>query len=264
MTSSIEPLATPPVIQILGIPIHAITHDMAVHIGQEYLDAQPTQPRLIFTPNPEIVLTGYRQPRYAEILKQADLNVPDGHGLLWASRGQLPERVTGTDLLLQLLTRANVLRYTVGFVLDRNGLSSQSDVEQVMRTNYPQCTTVIWYGDDALSNASVHSSTVHSSAEAMPQLIFVALGSPTQEQWSVEHRHRYAHEQTGTKLIMAVGGGIDYLTGRQRRAPLFFRRRGLEWLWRLARQPKRLKRIWNAVIVFPYTVWRNRMAESIT
>ena len=80
-----------------------------------------------------------------------------------------------------------------------------------------------------------------------PDILFVAFGHGKQEKWINE----YLRDLPSVKIAMGVGGAFDYLSGQTSRAPLWMRKIGLEWLYRLIREPKRLKRIWRAVIIFP-------------
>jgi len=87
-----------------------------------------------------------------------------------------------------------------------------------------------------------------------PDCIFVALGAPRQEEWIRDNISKYPT----VKIAMGVGGSFDFISGRVRRAPIIFRNIGIEWLWRLAVQPWRARRIFNAVIFFPLTVLREK------
>jgi N-acetylglucosaminyldiphosphoundecaprenol N-acetyl-beta-D-mannosaminyltransferase len=82
---------------------------------------------------------------------------------------------------------------------------------------------------------------------ASPDILFVALGAPKQERWIFENLNKLE----SVKLAMGVGGAFDFLSGKTKRAPLWMRKIGLEWFWRLIIEPRRVKRIIDAVIVFP-------------
>lgn len=195
--------------------------------------------QIVFTSNPEILLYARKHKEFSELLNTVStLNVPDGSGLVWMSQGKLAERITGTDLMMYLLEEANTEGRTVGFVLNADGLSSKEDVKKAMRQQFSHCNAII----------------TNDTFDEEPEIVFVGLGSPLQEEWC----QKQSTALTETNIILTVGGGVDFLTDRQTRSPLFFQRTGLEWLWRLIQQPRRIKRIVNAVIVFPLTVWRDR------
>lgn len=190
------------------------------------------RPYVVFTPNPEILVYARKHPEYCATLNSGDLLIPDGQGLVWASRGKIKERVAGSDVMQKLLAYANDKSQSIGFVIRKDGLSTPDDIKTMLKIHYPQCQVSI-------------------ITDTMPEqpigIIFVSLGFPQQEHWVAEMRDRLPH----TKILMTVGGSIDFLTGKQKRAPLFFRTIGLEWLWRLILQPSRIKRIFTAVIIFP-------------
>ena len=89
---------------------------------------------------------------------------------------------------------------------------------------------------------------------AQPEILFVALGAPKQEIWIYENLKK----MPSVKLAMGVGGSFDFISGRIKRAPLIFQRLGLEWLWRLILEPRRIKRIYNATAKFGWVVLKNK------
>jgi N-acetylglucosaminyldiphosphoundecaprenol N-acetyl-beta-D-mannosaminyltransferase len=92
----------------------------------------------------------------------------------------------------------------------------------------------------------------------MPDVLFVAFGMGKQEKWINENLRKLP----SVKIVMGVGGAFDYISGVISRAPLFLRRIGLEWLYRLARQPSRIKRIFNATVVFAYFLIKNKITKK--
>lgn len=234
---------------ILGLRISPSSADQVFDLCRQWLAATPAatsvtaNPKIIFTPNPEIAVYAYRHPEYKQIVQSADLLIPDGIGLYLAARGALPERVTGVDLMMRLLTYAEQQGITVACILNRQGLSSPADIEQAMRREYPKLKCMAVYAD--------------APAAVTAQLILVGLGFPAQEYWCDEHRTTLPN----AKILLAVGGSLDYLTRRQTRAPGFLRIVGLEWLWRVVHQPWRLSRILTATIIFPWLVFKHRYAR---
>lgn len=204
----------------------------------------------IVTANPEILLEARRDAEYAKTLQQADLRVVDGFGL-WALlrlAGQKVERVTGVDLAEVVLDQAQKEGWRVGFV------GGGSNVAQKARTNvqkrFPSLEVhteeggrvgVDGTGDDVGEEAR------HRLVLFAPHVLFVAFGHPKQERWIA----KYLADFPSVKVVIGVGGTFDYWAGTVRRAPPVLRVLGLEWLWRLILEPRRFKRIWNAVVVFP-------------
>lgn len=217
-------------VTILGVKISCLT-PASVQQWLTSVVTQPssTQPRLVFTPNPEILVLAQQQPSFRDILNSADLSLPDGQGIVWFSQHRIHRRITGVDTMFFLLDLAQRYHLSVGFVLNPHGLSKLEDITQLMQHYYPGVAIT-----------------------TEPDILFVGLGAPQQEYWAYQHQSSLNR----TKLILTVGGGLDFLTGQQRRAPIFFQKMGVEWLWRLYHQPQRLRRIINATIVFPYYCWR--------
>ncbi|EKD78824.1 MAG: hypothetical protein ACD_41C00257G0009 [uncultured bacterium] len=213
---------------LLGVRLSTQTITTTTQQIDRWLADHPKTPKIVYTPNPEILVYAYHHPDYLTILNQADLTLPDGIGVVWLSQGNIPERITGTDILKKIVEKSNNQDYSIGVVLRKTGLSQPSDLPGMIVT--------------------------HDRFETVPDVVVVALGFPEQEQWVHDHLAALA----GCRLVMTVGGGIDFLTGKQRRAPLLFRRLGLEWLWRLFHQPWRWRRIVTATIIFPYLVLKQR------
>lgn len=219
---------------VLGVKIDPVTTQDALEILYGQL-ATAVTPYTVVTPNPEIITYAFNHPEYRLLLNTADLHLPDGQGLVWMSQGKIPERVTGIDTMIAILDYANGQNLSIGIVLAPDGLSSSQLVKKVMAEQYPNCKLSITY---------------HMFEYGIPDIVFVALGFPWQEQWMMQHRETLVN----TKLIMTVGGAVDFITKQQIRAPLFFRKIGLEWLWRLTKQPQRFQRIIVAIFIFPYLV----------
>jgi N-acetylglucosaminyldiphosphoundecaprenol N-acetyl-beta-D-mannosaminyltransferase len=209
-------------IKILGIKIDNITFNHVLSSIENYLNSSKT--RYIVTPNPEIILQAQKDKELMDILNTADLAIPDGIGLKIASKFKIKERITGTDLMFEIFKKYKSKKYK--FIINENGLSSKKEI---------------------IEKANVQID------DNLPDIILVGLGCPQQEKWIKYNSIKYP----SAKLILTIGGGFDFLTGKQKRAPLLLRKIGLEWLWRLYNQPKRYKRIFNATIIF---IWKTIMS----
>ncbi len=208
----------------------------------------------IVTPNPEIILTatGHDEELFY-ILNKADLAVPDGVGLKLASwlLGKNLIRITGADLLKDILAMAEEQSRRVAVFNWRSGLSSTRDILQALTVHYPKLQALVI---DVERQTVMDEQILARAREFAPEIIFSTSGAPYQEKFIF---HALPELKT-VRLGMGVGGSFDFLSGRIKRAPQWLRRLGLEWLWRLIKQPKRWQRIFNAVIVFPYKflLWR--------
>lgn len=173
-------------------------------------------------------------PRLRAIVHGCDLVSADGQSVVWASRllgDPLPERVAGIDLMEALLTLAERKGYRV-FVLGARRFVLERAVAE-LRRRHPLLALAGYrdgYFDD--SESEVVCAEIHA---ARADILFVAISSPRKEYWLARH-----FDQLGVSFAMGVGGSIDVIAGVTRRAPRAAQRLGLEWLFRLAQEPRRL------------------------
>ena len=217
---------------IFGIPIDNLDRNEVQRKLLSLLD----EPRFhrVATVNPEFLLLARKNKVFQTILREADLRIADGIGLsfpFWLSGEVFRGRSPGADLLLWLCERAEEKRLTIGLLLTPDGLSLPHEIRIALRQKFPHLNIAV-----ALEEANI---------------VFSNFGAPLQEV-ALEHLRE---KPSQIRLAMGVGGAFDYLTGKIPRAPKWFQKIGLEWLWRLFHQPKRWRRIWNAVIVFPIQVF---------
>jgi len=235
-------------INILGVKISNLDKEKLLVRAKDFL-ADDKQ-HFIVTPNPEILLAAAKDEELSYILNQADLALGDGIGLKiagWFS-GRNLKRVTGADFSAELLNLSVRENIKVGILLWKNGLSKKLDVEAALRAKYPQLNFFV----SAISREA-DAKIGEEFLNFAPQIILVGLGFPYQEKFIY---HNLKNISSG-KIFIGVGGSLDFITGKRRRAPKIFRQIGMEWLWRFLFSPqidvgqKRSARIWNAICVFP-------------
>lgn len=219
----------------LGVPVDVTSMEGALARAAQAVASGP--PLVVVAVNPEKVIKAEKDPALREFILQAGLRIPDGVGLLLASRlrgGALRERVTGIDLFLALCAQAGVRGWRVYLLGAR-----QESVEGAARdlgSRFPSLALAGWR--DGYFAADQAESVADAVRTAGTDLLFVALGSPMQE----DFLRRYG-TATGARVLMGVGGSFDVLSGRVPRAPRAMRAVGLEWLYRLYREPSRLGRM---------------------
>jgi len=209
----------------------------------------------VITLNPEMVVTAQRDQDFATIVNRAGLVVPDGVGVVWgAQKLGYPsiQKVPGIELVEQILALATCagerkLRvYLLGAKLD-----VVEDARRRAELRYPG---VVFCGAHHGYFTAEDSETIVAQVNAAePDLLLVGLGSPRQEYWIAEHA-----KQLNCRAAIGIGGVFDVWAGRVERAPLFLRRLGLEWLYRLVKQPSRLPRM-MALPRFVILVYRRRI-----
>lgn len=204
----------------------------------------------IVTPNAEIMLYAARHPKFLRTLASAEFCLPDGVGILWASRclnRPLPFRLAGSDTLEALLP---AYQGTVFLWGGQRGVAQRA-VQQLQR-RFPKVSVL--GAASGYYEPSEEPDIIEAIRRARPRLVLLGLGSPRQE--NLMQQVYAAYPQA---WYMGVGGMIDVLAGRCLRAPAVWRRLGLEWVYRAARDPIRLRR-WPALLQFAAWV----IAQKIT
>ncbi len=181
----------------------------------------------ITTVNPEYLLEARSNARFRTSLQNAHVRLVDGFGIVLIARlrGQKLYRLTGADILPKLLAWAEQEKLPVAIWNQPTGLSSQEDIVSMLTARYPALRVS------------------YNSTPSEYALVLCTYGAPIQE--------LFLDTLSEPGIKIGIGGALDFLTGRQRRAPYIVRCLGFEWLWRLCWQPRRLGRIWRAVVVFP-------------
>jgi N-acetylglucosaminyldiphosphoundecaprenol N-acetyl-beta-D-mannosaminyltransferase len=194
--------------------------------------------------NPEILVAAKHDKEFAEVLNRATMRIADGVGLKYAVsilKKQQFERVAGVDLMAKLIPHATDLGLPV--VLIGGDTDVAEDLSECYQKQYPKAKFIGLQGVKNIKNPlkmeeeEVFTKVYDIVAVRRPCLVFVSFGSPQQEKWIWSHQ-----EQFKGCIVMGVGGAFDFLSGRVRRAPVWIRNIGLEWLFRLIIQPWRWKR----------------------
>jgi len=235
-------------VRLLGVPIDPVTRDEALGRLRAYL-ADGGQHH-VMTPNSEMLVAASRDEGFRSLLNRTDLNLPDSQGLLSMARrtGQrLPMRVTGVDTVTDLC--ASLTKEHPVFLLGGAPGVAEKAADALKAKNPGLDIAGTYAGSPSDADASDILQKISASGA---HILFVAYGAPRQDVWIDKH----LKELPSVKVAMGVGGTFDFLAGVQKRAPLLFRRLGLEWLWRVIREPKRIGRIFTAVVVFPFLVMR--------
>lgn len=192
----------------------------------------------VYTPNVDHLVRAERDREFCRAYAEADLCLADGTPLLWACRllkRALPEKVSGSDLVQPLLRRAAGLGWRVYLLGGAPGVAA--DAASLLTG---QGVNIVGHDAPRIALEGPDDETpaaLQRIRRAAPDLLLVALGAPKQEVWI--HRHALA---LGPAVSVGVGASLDFLVGRVRRAPRWMSRAGLEWLFRLAQEPRRLWR----------------------
>ncbi|OGH83768.1 MAG: hypothetical protein A2261_03780 [Candidatus Magasanikbacteria bacterium RIFOXYA2_FULL_44_8] len=248
-------------IEILGIRISRNGRAGALALARGFLYSSGQYK--IFTPNPEFLVRAQKDAYFKTILNSANLNVCDGFGLYLASLGKL-KRIPGVDFMLDICRAAadnNVgifLLGGVGGVVKNTATELSKQIPSLKICGYDSGPTIQESAANPnalVLNESENQNLITKINSSGAKILFVAFGMGKQEKWIYENLAKMPN----VKIAMGVGGSFDYLSGTVQRAPCFMRKIGLEWLYRVIVQPKRLDRIINAILVFPYLVIKNKL-----
>ena len=218
---------------ILGVAFDNVTMAEAVDRAMALLEREG--PHLVVTPNAEIVQQARSDPEFAALIAQADRVLPDGVGVVYASRilgRPLKGRVPGVDFagaLMDRMAKSNKRLFLLGA---KPGVAEEA--ARRLTAQHPGLTVCGVHDGYFQEDAPV----VQSIREAGADVVFVCLGAPKQEKWAAAHGG-----ETGARLLVGLGGSLDVFAGQVDRAPESWQRLGLEWLYRTIRQPSRFKRV---------------------
>jgi len=221
-------------VDVLGVGFDAVDLDGAVERAADLVD--DLRPHLVVTANVEMVMLARGTPDVREILRGASLVVPDGVGVVWGSRQlgrPLPRRVPGIEFAERLCGEAAKRGWRVYLLGGRPGVAAGAAA--VLCERHPGL--VICGVAHGYFGPNEDAAVVRTIRAASPTLLLAGLGAPRQERWLSR-----SLPELGVRVAMGIGGTMDVWTGRARRAPRTWQTLGLEWCYRLLRDPRRLGR----------------------
>jgi len=229
---------------ILGLPVDGITYDQWMESIDSWIK-QGNFPHHVCTVNPEFMMIAQKDTIFAGVLKRASICVPDGVGLLWASKrlGEpLPQRVTGSDGVPRIAQEADKRGWKLFFLGAGEGVAQKA--ADVLRVQYPNLHIVGIYGGSP--SPDEEETIVQMVNDSGADILLVAYGAPKQDLWIARNQPRLK-----CKMAMGIGGSFDFIAGIVPRAPIWMQKNGLEWLYRLYLQPSRIGRMTR----LPRFVW---------
>ena len=219
--------------EILGVWFDDLTQQEAAQRGRQLLEEDKFH--YVVTPNPEFLLAAEKDPEFRRVLNTADLVLPDGIGVVYSAKilgTPLKERVPGIEFAEAMLSALNDMGGRLYLLGAKPGVAEEAGRRICAR--YPAlvlCGTHDGYFKD-------EQAILPEIAAAKPDLLFVCLGAPKQEKWMA----RWG-QHTGAKLAIGLGGCLDVFAGNVQRAPERWQKLGLEWAYRLKKEPKRIGRM---------------------
>ncbi|MER3414312.1 MAG: glycosyltransferase [Armatimonadota bacterium] len=232
-----------PSVEILGVPVHAVSMKSAVYAIEELIEEGG--PSMVITADTSGIVLAQHDRQWMDIMNSANLVTPDSIGVVWAARRlgtPLRERVSGVDLMDILCSRASQKGYRVYLLGATPGVSAQA--ARKMQERHPGLLVV--GARHGYLSPEEEVEVVREIRSLQVDILFVAMGIPRQEKFIFEHLYEMA-----AKVAIGVGGSFDVWSGNVRRAPKFVRALRLEWLWRLLLNPRK----WRKALTLPQFVW---------
>ncbi len=222
-------------VNILGVNIDKVNIEEAVERIFEMLDERKCHS--IFTPNSEIILEAHKDYKFAQILNSADLLTADGIGVVYASRilgNPIKERAAGYDIACGVIDRISESGHRLYLLGGKPGVAEKA--KRNLEEKYPFIQIVGtrngYFGPEESPRIVNEINSVGAD------IVFVCLGAPKQEKWIAENQ-----DKLRARVLMGIGGSLDVFAGEVERAPEVWCNLGLEWLYRLIKEPWRFKRM---------------------
>lgn len=235
---------------VLGVKVNSTTYTSTLKSIDKWVKTYAR--KYICVSNVHSIMECQKDPRLLKGVNNAAIVTADGMPLVWLSNlyGRKAERVYGPTLTLKLCNLAEKKGYKVFFLGGRKGISKK--LSKKLKKMYPNMKVVgLMETQDLPLNKSDNKKIVNSINKLDPQIVFVGMGCPTQERWMIDNR-----TQLKPNVLLGVGAAFDFIGGRVKQAPSWMQNGGMEWLYRLSQDPKRLwKRytIMNAQFVYLVT-----------
>ncbi len=237
--------------KLLGYEIDTFNINEAAAYTAEILESGSNAQ--VVTINPEMIELAKKNEKFSDILKSADLVIPDGVGIKLGFKicGENISQVPGIEYSKEVIKMCEKLGYTVGFLGAKEEIL-QGAIKKLLK-EFPDLK--IGFQKNGYFDEPEEAEIVEKIGTTDVRVLFVALGAPKQEFFIAKYK-----DELKNTIMIGVGGSFDVWSGQVKRAPLFYRKIGCEWLYRLITQPYRFRRIFPTLPIFLFNViiCRNR------
>jgi len=234
----------PETVTFLQVPVHRVTMAVTLALINGFMDEPGVHQ--VATVNPEFVMTAQEDHNFMAVLRAADLCIPDGIGLLlagWLKGRRLPARVAGSDLVYLLAEEAARRGWRLFLLGAAPGIAEEA--REILVRRYPGL--VVCGTHSGSPDPAEDQGIVTLINESQADLLYVAYGAPNQDKWIFRNRNKL----DTVRVAIGIGGSLDFISGRVRRAPRWLQRLGLEWLYRLLKEPWR----WRRMLALPRFIY---------
>ena len=220
--------------RLLGIDIDSLTAPEFLQRIDDFIESGA--PHQISYLNADCLNKCWSDRNYRDAISQSDLVYADGMGVVWASRlfgHPLPERLNANDMLPQFCSRAEEKGHRIFLIGGENGIAEKAAED--LKEKYPNLQIVGCH--HGYFSETETNDVIQKIQDAKPDILIVGMGAPKQELWIQQNL-----QKLGVPVVWGVGGLLDYSAKGLQRAPVWMRKSGLEWFWRLCLEPRRLWR----------------------
>jgi len=237
--------------KLLGYNIDVLNKQEALDYVNILVDSQASSQ--IVTINPEIIEYANKHPEFVNILRDAELILPDGIGIKIGLKinGINAERITGIGFAKNLIEMSAKNNMPVALVGAKPHVIEK--VQENLKKEFPDLN-IVYAHDGYFDNKTEIYEQIKQTS---PKLIFVALGAPKQEEFIYELKSILP-----STVMIGIGGSFDVWAGEVKRAPEIWQNLGLEWLYRTIKQPERFKRIFPTLPIFVYNVIKEKLTKK--
>lgn len=275
--------------KILGLPVDILSKEETYSIIKSWLSLRSSKLRTVVTAYSEFFVKASRDTEFARIIQEADLVTPDGNSVLAAIAfgkaissqitddssqirkvliglreglkvgakiwsGGVGEPVTGVWLFEKITSEAEKRNWRLFLLGGWDNVSGEA--AQILLKRFPNIKVAFDSGEESVgSDPETDKRVIKKIQSFNPDFLFVQYRPVVQEKWIASHRR----ELSKVGVAMGIGGTLDEYVGRLASSPGFMERHGLKWLWRMILQPARWRRMIDAVIVFPWLVFRESL-----
>lgn len=223
-------------ITILGVPIDNLTLDEVGDVTENLIKESNKTCKMVFAPNVEFIMMAQKDEEFFHLLKESSLSTPDSIGVIIGAKLQgkaFKERIPGQSYFRKVIELSNEKGYSIYLLGGEPGIPEKT--KENLEKLFPNVNIVgVHHG---YFDKNVEKEVIEEINTLKPNVLFVALGAPRQEKWIKEHKH-----ELKVDIAAGQGGTYDYEAGKIKRAPLWIQKIGMEWFWRLCKEPSRIKR----------------------
>lgn len=241
-------------ITILGVPIDNATLEEVGTITEKLIKESNKTCKMVFAPNVEFIMMAQKDKEFFNLLQESSLSTPDSIGVIIGAKLQkkaFKERIPGQSYFRKVIELSNEKGYSIYLLGGEPGIPEKT--KENLQKLYPNVNIVGLH--NGYFDENVEKEIIKEINSLQPNVLFVALGAPKQEKWIKEHAN-----ELKVDIAAGQGGTYDYEAGKIKRAPLWVQKIGMEWLWRLIREPSRIKR----QLVLPVYLFKVLFAKDKT